>query len=167
MAINLEYEFPQVVRTVLRNRMTDHNSNRVGSYQVFLDYPNPANPISKNSFPRLIIEAFDPVGEVMDVAENFMYTNRVRIRLEVWDRKGDELILTINSVKYSGKKLLDFFAKEARNALALNQDDFHTANYVFHTPNIIPGIMSTRDPKNHSILFRTFDYQMDGENINS
>ncbi len=130
----------EIVRNVLRNRLTDPNPNRVGDNWIQSDWPQ-INDLKLNNFPRISIIKPSETADVFGLGSTNTY-DTYRLQLTSWT-KPDQSV-TISSTVYEGKSLAIKLARDVTEALRLYwiTDIAKVYNYTvykvsgFTTPNI-------------------------------
>lgn len=134
MAIGSTEDLPKkLLVTVLRARLTDHNSaSRVGAQWI---YPNwPKEDLVKNSYPRISVSDINMTSEVIAISRKQEYVWRAQIDVWCWGDPEDPMILTIGGSSHSGSKLLDRIAAEVVEAIESNISDFNNDAHQLHNP---------------------------------
>jgi len=136
MAVDLTTTMKNKFKTMLRSRMTDHNSaNRVGSQWIYPDKPRV--DLTKNSYPRISVLDDNESREIMDIAENTQKTSRIAFWIYVWGNPDDPMLLTISSVVYEGVYLLDYIVEELKTEIEDHFSDLRAATPCPHDYNIV------------------------------
>lgn len=118
----------------------------------------PLISLSLSSFPRISVLSVDGTGERLgqfnsDVQSTILY------QIDLW--AGEDFIATIETVKYSGDKLAEYFGLKAIEAFRKNVDDVHPPLY-----NYRPGYL--RDlpyDDNLQIHHKLFEVEFNSINI--
>jgi hypothetical protein len=103
-----------LLRDMLRTRLTDPNSARVGAY-VVEDFPRTTD-LTINSYPRIsVIEQFDSERPFGLNSTNAIVSSR--LQLDIWVKP--DHVLTVTAVPYEGFKLIRLIKRNIINAIHL------------------------------------------------
>jgi hypothetical protein len=101
-----------LVRDLLRNRLTDPNSSRVGEY-VVEDFPWETS-LTINNFPRVsVMEQFDSSRPFGLGSTNAIVSDR--LQLDIWVKP--DQVLTVSGTPYEGFKQVRWIKRTIINAL--------------------------------------------------
>ena len=161
MAQNQEEPHNEVI-TVLKARLTDPNStNREGTNYIYDDMPR--KDLSKNSYPRLSVMLVSETGDIIDFAGTMQYHPRVQIDIWVWagiDGQ-DSMKLTISGKVYEGQKLLDYMARQVKNALDDNKSDFYDDTNKMWNYELLASVNMGQDPVKRQIIRHRIEIAFD------
>ncbi len=102
-------------------------------------YPDKASEsLSSTSFPRLNILIVGGVGNRVGQFDSNVQS-AIHFQIDVWTK--EKQLQTINSIKYSGDKLAEYFAYEVTKAFKQHVEELHPALYdytLLGTPRDMP-----------------------------
>lgn len=92
-----------LVRNFLRNKLTDHNTNRTGDNWVYDDWPH--DTLAPNSFPRVAVRAIGESGELIGLSDD-----------DTWD----EIIIQIDVLVHSMTDVISITHTDEAVGIILN-----------------------------------------------
>lgn len=150
----------QLLQAMLRNRMTDYNStNRTGVNWIYSGWPR--KDLKKNSYPRISLIDAGGTGEVIDIRQDMLFTNRIQIDVWVWGDDSDPMTLTIDSETYEGQKLLDKIGQDLRDRLNTYKSDFYVTEKQMFNLKVLTFQDMGPDPDRKDVIRKRMDINLE------